>query len=58
MQRAKTDEQGRFAIGHVAVGTYRFKTTLNGFQSVMGVITVSQQATKQDEIKIEMPVGV
>src|ERR1700683_3075175 len=36
MRRATTDEHGRFAISHVAVGTYKFKTTLNGFQSVMG----------------------
>jgi|HubBroStandDraft_6_1064221.scaffolds.fasta_scaffold765336_1 Carboxypeptidase regulatory-like domain len=58
IRRAKTDEHGRFTIGHVAGGTYKFKTTLNGFQSVMGVITVSKQATKQDEIKIEVLVGV
>jgi hypothetical protein len=58
IRKAITDEHGRFAIAHVAVGTYKFKTTLNGFQSVMGVITVSKQATKQDEIKIEVLVGV
>jgi len=45
-------------MGHVAEGTYKFKTTLNGFQSVMGRITVSKKATRHDEIKIEIPVGV
>jgi hypothetical protein len=58
IRRATTDEHGRFRIGHVAGETYKFKTTLNGFQSVMGTITVSKKATKQDEIKIEVPVGV
>jgi hypothetical protein len=58
IQRATTDEHGRFRIDRVAWGTYKFKTTLNGFQSVMGTITVSKSAAKQDEIKIEVPVGV
>ena len=53
-----SNEHGRFRMGHVAEGTYKFKTTLNGFQSVMGRITVSKKATRHDEIKIEIPVGV
>jgi hypothetical protein len=56
--RATTDEHGRFKISRVAWGTYKFKTTLDGFQSVMGTITVSKNAAKHDEIKIEVPVGV
>ncbi len=58
IRSATTDEHGRFKIGRVASGTYRFKTTLDGFQSVMGTITVSKNAAKQAEIKIEVPVGV
>ncbi len=60
IRRATSDDRGRFEIRHVPEGTYRFKTTLNGFQSVMGTITVSKKATKQDEIKIkiEIPIGV
>jgi len=58
IRRATTDEHGKFRMGHVASGTYEFKTTLNGFQSVMGTIIVSKSAAEQDEIKIEVPVGV
>jgi len=58
IRRCKTDSKGRFKMGHVPQGTYRFKATLNGFQSEMGTITVSKKAAKGSEIKIEMPVGV
>ncbi|MGA9061727.1 MAG: carboxypeptidase regulatory-like domain-containing protein [Terracidiphilus sp.] len=58
IRRCKTDEYGRFKIGHVPQGTYRFKATLVGFQSVMGTITVSKKAAKAGEIRIAMPVGV
>jgi hypothetical protein len=58
IRRATTDESGRFKMGHVPVGTYKFKITLNGFQSVMGTITVSKEAPKTDEIKIAMAIGV
>lgn len=58
IRRATTDESGQFKMGHVPVGTYKFKATLNGFQSVMGTITVSKEAPKTDEIKIAMAIGV
>jgi hypothetical protein len=58
IRRATSDGRGRFEIGHVAGGTYRFKMTLNGLQSIVGTITVSKKAAKQDELKIEMPIGV
>ncbi len=58
IRRATTDDNGHFKIGHVPAGTYKFKVTLNGFQSVMGTITVSREAPKADEIKIAMSIGV
>jgi hypothetical protein len=58
IRRATSDEKGRFNLGHVPVGTYKFKATLNGFQSVMGTITVSKKAAKTDEINIAMSIGV
>jgi hypothetical protein len=58
IRRVTTDEHGRFKIGHVPAGTYKFKATLNGFQSVMGTITVSKKATTENEIRLEMQVGV
>ena len=58
VRRRKTDENGRFKIGHVLPGTYRFKATLMSFQSEMGTILVSKNAARTSEIKIEMLVGV
>jgi len=55
--RASSDKHGKFKIGHVKEGSYKFKATLNGFQSVMGTIIVSK-AGRHDKIKIEMPLGV
>jgi hypothetical protein len=42
----------------VPAGTYKFKATLNGFQSVMATITISKNASTENEIRIEMQVGV
>lgn len=58
IRRATTDEDGRFKIGQVPTGTYKFKATLNGFQSIMGTIKVSRTAPKTNEVKIAMPIGV
>jgi hypothetical protein len=58
IRRSKTDQRGRFKMGHVPDGSYKFKATLNGFQSLMGTITVSKQAPKTDKIEIAMTVGV
>jgi Carboxypeptidase regulatory-like domain len=58
IRRAKTDEHGQFKISHVPAGTYTFKTTLNGFQSVVGTIIVSKKAAKDSRIKIAMLIGV
>jgi hypothetical protein len=58
IRRATTGEHGRFKIGYAPAGTYKFKATLNGFQSVMGTITVSKEATTENEIRLEMQVGV
>ena len=58
VKRAVTDEHGRFKIGGVPDGTYEFKATLSGFQSIMGTIVVSKKKSKQDQIKIGMLLGV
>jgi len=58
IRKGTTDQQGRFKIARVPTGTYKFKATLNGFQSVMGTVIVSPKATPAGEIKVEMPVGV
>jgi hypothetical protein len=58
IRRAATDEKGQFKIGHIPFGRYKFKATLNGFQSVTGTIAVSKEAPENNEIKIAMPIGV
>jgi len=56
IRRTQSDRHGRFKIRHVPRGTYRFKATLNGFQSVIGTIVVSK--TNIDRIKLKMLLGV
>jgi hypothetical protein len=58
IMRATSDEHGRFKLGHGPAGTYKFKATLNGFQSLMRTITISKKATAEKEIRLEMQVGV
>lgn len=58
IRHVMTDKRGQFKIGHVPDGEYKFKATLNGFQSVMGRITVSGKAPKQSEIKVLMRIGI
>jgi hypothetical protein len=54
----KTNRKGAFKLGGVPKGTYKFKLTMNGFQSVVGDIVVSKKANKSDALKIVMKHGV
>lgn len=58
IRATRTDSNGRFKIRRVPEGSYTFKATLEGFQSVVGTLVVSKKADRQKTIKIEMPVGV
>jgi hypothetical protein len=53
-----TDSHGHFKISHVPQGTYKFKATLNAYQSVVGTIVVSKRAAKSAAITVQMHVGV
>jgi Carboxypeptidase regulatory-like domain len=57
LRRATTDEHGRFKIGQVPIGAYKFKATLNGYQSSVGTIVVSKKADKAAAIRLEMRIG-
>lgn len=57
IRRTITDVHGRFKIGHVQNGTYKFKATLNGYQSSVGAIVVSKKAERRSNINIEMLIG-
>jgi hypothetical protein len=58
LRRTKTDDLGQFRINHVPVGTYIFKVTLSGYQSVIGTVIVSKKAARGSSIKIAMLIGV
>jgi hypothetical protein len=56
--RIKTDESGILKMRKVEDGVYCFKVTVNGWQSVIGIIIVIQEADPKNEITIEMLLGV
>lgn len=58
VRRTMTDSHGRFSMRGAAAGTYDFKATLDGFQSVVGVIIVSGKLVHNAKIHIEMRTGV
>lgn len=58
VRRAKSDSGGRFKISHVPAGDYYLKATLNGYQSVVGRIVVSNKAEKNSEIQLSLSIGV
>ncbi|MBZ5665450.1 MAG: carboxypeptidase-like regulatory domain-containing protein [Acidobacteriia bacterium] len=58
IRKAIADRNGRFTIKHVQPGTYHFKATADGWQSVIGTITVSDKADKRNEIRLDMRLGV
>ena len=58
IRATKSNGDGSFRILHVPEGTYAFKATKNGFQSVVGTIVISKKADKPHRIKIGMAAGV
>lgn len=58
IRAAKTRDNGFFYIDRVPEGTYAFKATLAGFQSIVGTIIVSDKADRKKIVEIEMPLGV
>jgi len=54
----QTKERGEFRMPNVAIGTYDFKFTKNGFQSIVGTIEVSKSAPRRIRIALEMKLGV
>ena len=57
VQETRTTPQGAFAMGDVAPGTYCFKATASGWQSVVGTIVVSRDADPASQVSFEMPLG-
>jgi hypothetical protein len=57
IRRTYADKYGVFEIRDVPEGRYCFKATVNGWDSVMGVIIVSKKADPQKQILFEMRLG-
>lgn len=55
--RTKTDENGNFCINDLKKGNYCFKVTLDGWQSAMGEIILTNKADKNSKILIIMELG-
>ena len=53
-----SDSRGRFHIRGVPKGTFRFKATKNGFQSIVGTIVVTKAASRKSTITLQMNLGV
>jgi hypothetical protein len=58
VHKVYADENGKFIMRDITEGRYCFKATVNGWQSVMGVIFVEKRADPQKEIVFEMQLGV
>jgi hypothetical protein len=52
------DKRGQFKIGRLNNGTYAFKITYNGFQSVVGRLQIDSAAERKAPIKITLQLGV
>ena len=57
IRRTTTDKEGRFKIKAAPEGVYTFKTTRDGYNSSVGTIVVSKQATSDRKIRIAVAVG-
>ena len=58
IKATKTDSRGQFKFRNLREGTYMFKTTLNGFPSVVGTVVLQKSVKKSEAIRIEMPLVV
>ena len=58
IKRALTDQNGNFLIADVSPGSDRFKATRDGWQSVMGIVIVSEDADPDEIIEFVMYLGV
>lgn len=57
LSTAKTDERGAFFVPDVKPGHYDFKTTKNGFESVVGRVIVSKAAPRRARIRVQLGLG-
>ena len=58
LREAKTDSKGRFRFQGIHNGHFRFKVTMNDFQSLVGAIILSNKAPRAADIRVVMHLGV
>jgi hypothetical protein len=58
LKQVKTDSRGSFKMPDVPPGDYCFKATVDGWQSVVGVIVVTEAADPAARVSFEMLLGV
>jgi Carboxypeptidase regulatory-like domain len=57
VRAAKSNSAGRFHLEHIPPGNYTFKVTLNGYQSLIGHLSVSPLASGPP-LRFGLPPGV
>ena len=58
IRATRSKENGRFKITRVPFGSYIFKATKDGYQSVVGTLILSKEADRRNRVTIKLPVGV
>jgi hypothetical protein len=58
LRQVKADSQGALKVPDVPPGEYCFKATVDGWQSVVGLIVVTQAADPASRVGFEMLLGV
>lgn len=58
IRRVVTDKDGKFKLGPVKKGTFCFKATATGWQSVTGTIIINPEADPKSRITFQMSLGV
>lgn len=56
--KAVSNKKGRFQLRGLRPGEYKFKATLDGFQSIVGIIKYDKEAPAKDRPVLHMRIGV
>jgi len=57
LRRVKTDSRGSFKVTDVPAGEYCFKATVDGWQSIAGVIVVTKAADPAARVRLDLNLG-
>jgi hypothetical protein len=54
----RTNGSGQFSMARLKDGTYTFKATLDGYQSILGQVAISKIAPPTERIRLRLKPGV